>query len=106
MIYELREYTIKPGRMEECHAVFEQSCLPAFAAVGIRMLGFWEPEPKDGTTFIYLVAFDDVAARERAWPAFSVEPHWVAAKARMKGDFPWEKTSARVLAPTRYSPAR
>ena len=105
MIYELREYIIKPGRMEECHAVFAESCVPVFHDVGIRMLGFWEPVPKDGRSFIYLVAFDDAAARERAWPAFISHPIWGAAKARMNADFPWEKTSATVLAPTFYSPA-
>jgi len=106
VIYELRQYTIKPNRMEECHAVFAESCVPAFSAVGIRMLGFWEPVPNEGRSFIYLLAFDDAAARERAWPAFTAHPIWVAAKARMNGDFPWEKTSATVLAPTDYSPAR
>ena len=106
MLYELRNYTIKPGRMEECHCVFQESCLPVFEAVNIKMLGFWEPEPKDGRTFIYLVAFESAAAREKAWPAFIAHPTWVAAKARMQNNFPWEKTAATVLTPTSYSPAQ
>jgi NIPSNAP len=105
MIHELRSYTIKPGRMEDCHRVFESACLPVFRAVGISMLGFWEPEPKDGRTFIYLLGFADAAAREKAWPAFIAHPQWVAAKAALAGDNPWEKVQATVLTPTRYSPA-
>ena len=104
MLYELRSYTIKPGRMADCHRVFQEACLPVFEAVGIRMIAFWEPEPADGTRFIYLLAFKDAAARTAAWPAFSAHPTWQAAKAKLAGDNPWEKTEATVLSPTSYSP--
>ena len=106
MIYELRQYTIAPGRMEELHALFRTVVDPLLKEVGIRTIGYWEPAEPDGRSFVYLVAFDNAAQREQAWKAFVDSPKWQAAKAKFPGGKPpYEKIEKTVLAATDYSPA-
>ncbi len=72
MIYELRQYEIKPGRMADNHRMFTEVCIPVFEELGITPLGFWESLDLDGETFIYLLGFESAAAREEIWAKFKV----------------------------------
>lgn len=103
MIYELRQYVIKPGRMADCHRMFREVIIPTFEAHGIRSIAYWEPAEPDGRTFIYMVAFENAEARAKAWPAFISDPRWQGEKASWTDGAPYESTSATVLAPTAYS---
>lgn len=106
MIYELRQYRIKPGRMDECHRMFRNALLPIFAKIGIVSIGYWEPVEAGEFDLHYLVAFESAEARERLWPNFLADPDWLALKASWNGDPPYESTKATVLSPTEYSPMR
>jgi len=52
MIYELRQYTVTAGRMEECQVLFQDVIDPLFREVGIRPVGYWQPRERDGQTFV------------------------------------------------------
>ena len=104
MIYELRQYVIKDGRMQDCHRLFRDVIVPLFHEVGIRTLGFWEPIEPDGKTFVYLLGFESAQARDAIWPKFIAHEAWIAEKATWTDGAPYETTSATVLAPTDYSP--
>ncbi len=106
MIYELRQYRIKPGRMEDCHRMFLEVILQLFEKLGIRSIGYWEPEHKGEFDLHYVVAFDSAEARERLWPEFLADPDWVAETERWADDPPYEMTKSTVMTPTAYSPAR
>lgn len=106
MIYELRQYRIKPGRMEDCHRMFREVILPLFEKLGIESLGYWEPEHKGEFDLHYIVAFESAAARERLWPEFIAHPDWQAEKASWTDGPPYEMTKSTVMTPTAYSPAR
>ena len=82
MIYELRQYTVAAGRMEECQRLFQDVIDPLFKEVGIRPVGYWQPTERDGQTFIYLLAFRSAASREAIWPRFIEHPRWHEAKSR------------------------
>ncbi len=105
MIYELRQYRIKPGRMEDCHRMFRDVILPLFEKLGIKSLGYWEPEHKGEFDLHCIVAFDSAEARERLWPEFADHPDWVAEQASWADGPPYEMTKATVMWPTDYSPA-
>ena len=105
MIYELRQYTVAAGRMEECQTLFQDVIDPLFREVGIRPVGYWQPRERDGQTFIYLLAFESAASREAVWPRFIEHPRWQEAKSRFPdGVPPYEKVVPTVLAPMSYSP--
>jgi hypothetical protein len=105
MIYELRQYRIKPGRMEDCHRMFREVILPLFEKLGIESIGYWEPEHKGEFDLHYVVAFDSAEARARLWPEFTAHPDWVAEQARWTDGPPYEMTKSTVMRPTDYSPA-
>ena len=105
MIYELRQYTVAAGRMEECQTLFQDVIDPLFREVGIRPVGYWQPRERDGQTFIYLLAFESAASREAVWPRFIDHPRWQEAKSRFPGGVPpYEKVVPTVLDPMSYSP--
>lgn len=106
MIYELRQYKIKPGRMADCHRMFREAIIPAFERAGIRSIGYWEPVEPGEFDLHYLVAFESVEARATAWPAFIADPEWQAEKASWADGPPYATTLATVITPTDYSPAR
>ena len=104
MIYELRQYVIKPGRMPDCHRMFEDVVIPLFEELGIRVVGFWEPLEPDGRSFVYLLGFENAEAREDIWPKFIAHDKWLAEKAGWSDGAPYETVTPTVLAPTDYSP--
>ncbi len=104
MIYELRQYVIKPGRMSDCHRMFQDAVIPLFEELGIRVVGFWEPLEPDGRHFVYLLAFESAEARQDAWPKFAAHRKWQAEKASWTDGAPYETVTPTVLAPTDYSP--
>ena len=103
MIFELRQYEIKPGRMADTHRMFMDVCIPVFEELGIVPLGFWEPLQPDGRTFVYLLGFESPGARERIWEEFKLHPVWLAEKASWSDGAPYEKVTPTVLAATEYS---
>ena len=105
MIYELRQYTVTTGRMEECQVLFQEVIDPLFREVGIRPVGYWQPRERDGRTFVYLLAFESVASREAVWPRFIEHPRWQEAKTHFPdGVPPYETVVPTVLDPMSYSP--
>ena len=105
MIYELRQYTVAEGRMEECQDLFRDVVHSVFLAVGIRPVGYWQPLERDGRTFVYLLAFESPQVREEIWPKFVEHPRWQAAAENFPGGVPpYEKVVPTVLELMDYSP--
>ncbi len=87
MIHELRTYHAAPGKRDALFERFKTTTLPLFARHGFTVTGFWESRADSGV-FVYLCAFDDDAARERAWNAFNTDPAWLTAKMESEADGP------------------
>ena len=90
-LYELRTYTAAPGRLAALERRFRDHTLGLFAAHGLEVVGFWrgvDPAGEPSGTLVYLLAFDDRAAADRAWEAFRDDPAWLAAKAASEADGP------------------
>src|SRR5512132_3418365 len=79
--FELRTYTAAPGKLEALHARFRNHTNRLFAKHGMKIVGFWVPSDKDkgaDNTLVYLLAFPNRAAREKAWDDFRKDPVWIA----------------------------
>lgn len=106
MIYEQRVYRIAPGRLNNLLNRFETGTLRVFERLGIRPLGFW-------TTFVgeceqeimYLLAWEDLAEKERVWKTLQADPEWLAIRAETERDGPIVVTAkSTLLVPTKFSP--
>ena len=105
MIHELRSYEIVPGRMPAMHARFQNHTLGFFKRHGIRVVGFWEAIIGTSNVLHYLVQFDDLAHRERAWAAFVADPDWQGVRAESEKDGPIvARIRNEIWRPTPYSP--
>src|SRR2546427_10060945 len=80
MIYEYRAYYVMPGRMPDLQKRFAEITLNLFKKHGIRLVGFWETVVGESNELVYICAYDDLAHRQRAWPAFMADPAWQAAR--------------------------
>jgi hypothetical protein len=88
MTYEMRTYEVVPGRMPAMHARFQNHTVGLFKKHGIRVVGFWEAAIGVSNVLHYLVQFDDLAHRERAWAAFGADPDWQRVRAESEKDGP------------------
>ena len=106
MLYELRVYEAVPGKLPALNQRFEKHTTRFFAKHGIRMVGFWTTlVGPSANEFTYMLAYDDMADRERKWTAFSTDPEWLAVKRETEAKGPrWANIRNQFLTPTSYSP--
>lgn len=106
MIYEERVYKIMPGRIPDIMQRFTDHAIPLFKKHGMKLIGFWQPVigPSNHELY-YILAFDDLEHRQRAWAAFVSDPTWIQAKAESEKSGPLVADVAnRILKPTPFSP--
>lgn len=106
MLYELRIYTAMPTRLPELLARFRNHTVELFAKHGIRNVGYWTNSVGGRNDELwYIVAFEDMAHRERAWSAFASDPEWLEVRAESEKDGPLlHHLENRFLSPTDFSP--
>ena len=105
MIYEIRSYEIVPGRMPAMHARFQNHTMGFFRRHGIAVVGFWEAMIGVSNVLHYIVRFDDLAHRERAWAAFGADPDWLRVRAESEKDGPIvARIRSEIWRPAAYSP--
>ena len=105
MIYELRSYEVVPGRMPALNARFQNHTLGFFEQHGIKVIGFWEAVIGQSNVLHYIVAFDDLAHRERAWAAFQADEGWIKVRADSEADGPIvARVRNEIWRPSSYSP--
>ncbi len=83
--FELRTYTVQPGSPGDInllHRRFREHTNRIFQKHGMTIVGFWQPLTKPDT-LIYLLAYQDNAARDAAWTAFRTDPEWMKVAAEM-----------------------
>jgi hypothetical protein len=105
MIYELRIYDTIPGKLPALSERFEKTTVRVFERHGIKVIGFWTDVIGVSNRLTYLVAFDDMDARERIWRSTLSDPELIAAFAASEKDGPLiARMTNTILRPTPYSP--
>ena len=108
MIYELRFYEVTPGKMQALNDRFANITTKFFQKHGIKVIGFWTQVIGTSNELVYMLAFDNLAHREKAWGAFQADPELIKARAGTEPD--GVPLTARVrnmmLQPTAYSPLK
>ena len=87
MLYELRVYTMHPGRMQAIKDRFRDVTLSLFEKHGITVCDFFEDTT--GKDVIYCIcSYANRQARDAAFEAFRNDPEWQAAAAASQVDGP------------------
>jgi len=82
-LFELREYTAAPGRLDALNARFRDHTVALFEKAGMSNFGYWTPmkgQKGEDNTLIYILAHKDRAAADASWKKFHDDPDWNAAK--------------------------
>ncbi len=107
MLYELRIYDIVPGKMPDVHARFANITRGLFDRHGIRVIGFWDNMIGPSNQLIYMLAWEDLAEREKKFDAFQADPDWAKARATTEANGPIVARSHNtIMRPTPYSPMK
>ncbi len=106
MIYEYRVYETLPGRLPGLHARFRDHTLMLFEKHGIKNIGYWTAGVGDySDRLIYILGFESVEQRERAWAAFQADPEWQRVRAESEENgLLVSRVFNSLLKPTDYSP--
>ncbi|MEZ5939503.1 MAG: NIPSNAP family protein [Hyphomonadaceae bacterium] len=109
-IYELRIYSIAPGKTDALNARFRDHTIDLFKKHGMTPIAFFMPvtragQPADNRLF-YLMGYKDRAARDDAWKAFAADPEWrkVFQESQADGSLTTKIENA-FLTPAEYSMA-
>jgi len=105
MIYELRHYYAVPGQLPALSARFEHRTIKIWEKHGIRQAGFWKTLVGEShQRLTYMLAWDNLAEREKRWGAFLADPEWAATVAETEKDGQLvDHITNELLVPTSYS---
>jgi hypothetical protein len=105
MIYELRIYDAMPGKLPALNDRFANITMGYFEKHGIKQVGYWTDVIGTSGRLTYMLAYDDMAHRDRAWAAFAADQERLAAFAETeKNGLLVAKVENKIMRPTAYSP--
>ncbi len=103
MIYELRQYRIRRGKMKEWVKLFDTEILPFQVSKGMVICGSFRGETDD-STYVWIRRFNSEAEREALYKAVYQSDYW---KTKMDPRVPEyldrEKTHIQRIVPTSRS---
>ena len=109
-VYELRTYTVLPGRLPALHKRFAEHTMKLFEKQGMRNEMYWVPtdDARKDNTLIYFLSHDSQEAADRSWKAFQADPDWIKVRDASEADGkilakPPERVYMKL---TEYSPSR
>lgn len=76
-VFELRQYTLKPGQRDVLIELFDREFVETQEAVGVRVYGQFRDEDHP-ERFVWIRGFADMKTRERALTSFYGGPAWKA----------------------------
>jgi hypothetical protein len=85
MFFELRQYRIKDGRMDEWVAFMEKEIIPFQVARGMVVVGSFVGEEEEDL-YIWIRRFENEAEREALYKAVYEDPHWLETLSPRVGD--------------------
>ena len=103
MIYEMRVYTLRPGKVREFEALFESEALPAIQKYS-KLIGWWSTEIGPLNEVVHIWAYDDLDHRERKRSAQGADPQVQAFRAKVQPMFVAQCN--KIMTPAGFSPLK
>lgn len=88
-LFEMRQYTCNPGKLENLDARFRDHTIDLFDKHGLtNLLYFHLDDGQEGSenTLLYFLAHDSDESRGAGFKAFSADPKWKAAREASEAD--------------------
>ena len=73
--YELRQYPVNAGKMDDWVKVMEQEIIPFQVSKGMVITGSWRGE-NDDTVYVWMRRFESEAEREALYAAVYESDYW------------------------------
>lgn len=108
-VFELRTYTMHPGRVSNINARFRDHTRTLFENHGMTNIVYWFTEAKEGeqTQLVYLLAHKDEAAGNASFLTFRDDPAWVSVRDASEADGKIvEKVESVYFKPLPFSPLK
>ena len=106
-LFEYRVYEAVPGQLPALHRRFETITLDYFKKHGIGVVGFWDVVAGTTNELHYILRFEDLGDREKAWGAFQADPGWNRDRAETERDGPLvARVHNQFWRATEYSPLK
>ena len=104
--YELRQYTIRPGKMAAWLELMEGEIIPFQVGKGMVITGSFRGET-DESVYVWIRRFENEAEREKLYAAVYQSDHWKNVISPRVGDLiDREKIKVQRIVPTRLSTAQ
>jgi len=104
MLYEWRIYNVVPGKIDALNDRFRKHTVRLFEKHGIKPVGFWQAVVGTTNVLYYMLEWESMAHREKAWNSFQTDPEWVKVAEESEKDGPLvQNITNRLLKPTPYS---
>ncbi|WP_281281127.1 NIPSNAP family protein [Peristeroidobacter soli] len=102
LIFELRRYRVASGRLPDVRDRFVEHLPPLFARHHLNVLGRWTATAsEDSASFVYLLGFERLDARQSAWAGFYIDPQWQRVRTSTNaGSEMIERTGLSFLSPS------
>jgi hypothetical protein len=85
MFFELRQYRIKDGKMDEWVQFMESEIIPFQVSKGMVVIGSFVGEEEEDL-YIWIRRFEDEVEREKLYKAVYEDPHWLEELSPRVGD--------------------
>lgn len=104
--YELRQYKIRPGKMDAWLKFMQEEIIPFQVAKGMVITGSFRGETDD-SVYVWIRRFESEAARERLYKAVYESDHWKTVISPQVGEL-IDRAAINVqrIVPTRLSTAQ
>lgn len=73
--HEIRQYSIKPGKMADWVKLFDEEIMPFQVSKGVVVAGSFRGE-EDDSVFIWMRRFESEEQRVSLYAAVYEDPHW------------------------------
>jgi NIPSNAP protein len=104
--YELRQYKVRPGKMDAWLKLMEEEIIPFQVAKGMVITGSFRGE-KDDSVYVWTRRFETEDDRERLYAAVYQSDHWKNVVAPQVGELIDRETiNVQRIVPTRLSTAQ
>jgi hypothetical protein len=104
--YELRQYTIRPGKMQAWIKCMEEEIIPFQVAKGMVITGSYRGE-NDESVYVWMRRFENEAEREQLYNAVYESEHWKNVISPKVGELIDRATiNVQRIVPTRLSTAQ
>ena len=104
--YELRQYKIRPGKMQAWLKIMEEEIIPFQVSKGAVITGSFRGET-DESVYVWLRRFESEAEKERLYKAVYESDHWKTVISPRVGEL-IDRSAINVqrIVPTRMSGAQ